>query len=56
MLTPEDVADRVLACARRPIPELHTTPILRLAFALEALAPNLVEHLVAWYYRDAPAE
>lgn len=49
--TPEYVADRIVACVRRPVPELHTTPMLRLVFALEALAPNLVERLAAWYYR-----
>jgi 3-oxoacyl-[acyl-carrier protein] reductase len=54
--TPEHVAGRIVACARRPVPELHTAPIFRLAYALEALAPNLVERGVAWFYRSAPAE
>jgi hypothetical protein len=54
--TPEYVAGRIVACARRPVPELHTAPIFRLAYALEALAPNLVERGVAWFYRSAPAE
>jgi short-subunit dehydrogenase len=49
--TPEYVGERIVACARHPVAELHTTPILRPIFALEALAPNLVERLVAWYYR-----
>ena len=51
--SPEYVADRIVACVRRPVAELHTTPMLRLVFALEALAPNLVERLMAWYYRGA---
>jgi 3-oxoacyl-[acyl-carrier protein] reductase len=54
--TPEHVAARIVACARRPMAELHTAPIFRLAYALEALAPNLVERGVAWFYRNAPAE
>ena len=54
--TPEYVAGRIVACARRPVAELHTTPLLRLVFALEALAPNLVERMAAWYYRNARAE
>jgi short-subunit dehydrogenase len=51
MQTPEYVAERIVACARRPVAELHTTPVLRPIFALDALAPNLVERLIAWYYR-----
>jgi 3-oxoacyl-[acyl-carrier protein] reductase len=54
--TPEYVAERIVACARRPVAELHTVPLLRVAFALEALAPNLVDRLVAWRYRNTPAE
>jgi short-subunit dehydrogenase len=49
--TPEYVAERILACIRHPVAELHTTPLLRPVFALEALAPNLVERLAEWHYR-----
>jgi 2,3-dihydro-2,3-dihydroxybenzoate dehydrogenase len=49
--TPEYVAKRIVACARRPVAELHTIPLLRPLFALEALAPNLVERLAAWFYQ-----
>lgn len=54
--TPEYVAERILACICHPKAELHTTPLLRPIFALEALAPNLVERLAEWYYRRAKAE
>jgi short-subunit dehydrogenase len=53
---PEYVARRIVACARRPVAELHTAPLLRPVFALEALAPNLVERLVVLYYRNATPE
>jgi len=48
--SPEYVARRILACIRRPVAELHTTPFLRPIFGLDALAPNLVERLAAWHY------
>jgi short-subunit dehydrogenase len=54
--TPEYVADRIVACARRPVAELHTTPFLRPVFALEALAPNWLDRIMAWYYRKEKAE
>jgi 2,3-dihydro-2,3-dihydroxybenzoate dehydrogenase len=54
--TPEYVAGRIVVCARRPVAELHTALVLRLVFALEALAPNLFERMLAWYYRNARAE
>jgi short-subunit dehydrogenase len=49
--TPEYVAERIVACARRPVAELHTMALLRPLFALEALAPNLVERLAVWFYQ-----
>jgi short-subunit dehydrogenase len=54
--TPEYVAQRIVACARHPVAELHTTPWLHPVFALEALAPNLIDRLVTWYYRNAAPE
>jgi short-subunit dehydrogenase len=54
--TPEYVAEIIVRCARRPVAERLTAPILRPAFALDALLPNLVERLATWYYRNAPAE
>jgi hypothetical protein len=54
--TPEFVARQIVACARRPVAERHTIRLLAPIFALEALAPNLVERLVAWHYRRATAE
>ncbi len=54
--SPEHVAARIVAAVRRPVAEMHTTPLLRPIFALEALAPNWLDRLAAWYYRNARAE
>ena len=54
--TPEFVARQIVACARRPIAERHTTRLLGPLFALDALAPNLIERLIAWYHRSEKAE
>jgi uncharacterized protein len=49
--TPQYVAERIMGCIRRPVAELHTMPLLRSIFGLEALAPNLVERVATWHYR-----
>ena len=57
MQTPEYVADLIVACARRPVAERLTARLLHPVYALDALTPNLVDRIVAWYYdRKARAE
>src|SRR5947209_16760522 len=48
--TPEQVAAAILRCARRPVAEVYPSRMVLPANGLEALAPNLVDRLLAWYY------
>lgn len=47
------VAEQIVRCARRPVPEVYPSRSVLLPFALEALMPNLVDRLAAWYYRKS---
>lgn len=51
--SPEQVAAAILRCARRPVAEVYPSRGVLPLFALEALCPNLVDRVVAWYYRHA---
>jgi short-subunit dehydrogenase len=47
----ETVAAAIVACIRRPRPEVYPYPPSRLLFLLNALSPRLCDRVLAWYVR-----
>ncbi|MEW6281467.1 MAG: SDR family NAD(P)-dependent oxidoreductase, partial [Candidatus Eremiobacterota bacterium] len=59
VLTPERVAESIVACLRRPRAEVYPSLWSRLAPILDALFPDLTARLLSWHERRggaAPAQ
>jgi short-subunit dehydrogenase len=45
-ITPEELAERILKAAYRPVPEIYTSALARIAFAFDALSPHWLDAIL----------